>query len=337
MSTIYKPDIKIFYGPVDADHRLIPAPDISISTQINYANDTIIGYTYTINLTGVVTALDLRNVEDGDAYDEPEHYNTGAIADHMHKLRQILSQNGNILRILGSGENPANILEASGGILRSLNFSESDNNWTHYARYEASIEFNTLYLAGNTEGCGYPFISADSYASNASGTVDISQFKIKSFQDSWSFTFDENEAYERNQLTDLYQNLSINNNSFNIEYSISATGKNHYVYDTENSDSSKLLPAWEQAKNFVQNRLYYQVTSLINGVLKNSDTNVCSPLGSLSSMNTPGGSDGLLSSLGDSIYSIFNEQITCEASESEGTFSANYTATVKSNLGKLVI
>ena len=189
------------------------------------------------------------------------------------------------------------------------------------------------YLAGNTEGCGYPFISADSYSSDASGTVDISQFKIKSFQDSWSFTFDENEAYERNQLTDLYQNLSINNNSFNIEYSISATGKNHYVYDAENSDSSKLLPAWEQAKNFVQNRLYYQVTSLINGVLKNSDTNVCSPSGSLLSMNTPGGSDGLLSSLGDSIYSIFNEQITCEASESEGTFSANYTATVKSNLG----
>jgi len=225
---------------------------------MNYSNDIIIGYTYNINLTGVITALDMRDGNDNGT----GHYGTGAVADHIHIVRKILSQNGNMLQIVNA-EDDSIIFRAKGGILRSLSFSESDNNWYHYAKYEASIEFSTVDFAGSTEDCSDIFINSSSYSSD-SGTVDISQFKIKSFQDSWNFTFDETESYIRNQITDLNQTLAINNNSFNIEYSISATGKHHYIDDGANK---KLLPAWEQAKNFVQYRLYNQVTNLINNIL----------------------------------------------------------------------
>jgi hypothetical protein len=41
--SIYRPEIKMYYGSIDSDHRLIPVPDITISIEYNYSNDTIIG------------------------------------------------------------------------------------------------------------------------------------------------------------------------------------------------------------------------------------------------------------------------------------------------------
>jgi hypothetical protein len=325
--SIYKPEIKVYYGSISNENRLIPGPDVSISTEYIYSNDSIIGYTYIFNLNGSVTALDLRNIPYGQEYSEPDNYNLGSVVDHINKLRSILSKNGSILKIV-DGQTDAVILEARGGILRSFSFDESNNNWTHFATYSASLEFSNVDFMSSKESCDKSFLDPLSFPENKAGIADINQFKIKNFNDSWSFSFDDTQPFNRVKTIDTGGNLNLNNVTFNIEYSINATGKNFHVY---NQNNSKLLPAWEQAKNFVQYRLYEQVTNLINNVLKNPYT-PCASSDGLKDVHVPG-SNGLLSSLGDSAYKIYNEEITCEASESDGSFSASYSATIRSLSG----
>lgn len=329
----YDPDIKIYYGTIDNDHRLLPAPDISIGLEYNYSNDTIIGYTYTVSLNGQITALDLRELSNGDEIPDNPDYGIGAIADHISKVRNILTQNGSILHIVKSS-NGQSILKAKGGILRSLSFDESPNNWVHYASYTATLEFHSIDFASNIENCSNIFLDPLTHTPGSAGIVDINKFKIKSFQDGWSFTFDENEAFNKIRENDIGIDLNINNRSFNIQYNISATGKHFFAYDSETTGASKILPAFEQAKNFVQYRLYEQVTNLLNGVLKNSYSSACGGGDDLSDLHEPGSSsNGLLKNIGDSEFKIFNEQISCESSESDGSFSATYSATVMTTLG----
>lgn len=325
--SVYKPDIKIYYGSIDPDNRLIPAPDLSISVEYNYSNDSVIGYSYIFNLSGYATALDLRELEYGEEYNDPDNYNIGSVVDHMHKLRAILSQNGSILRVV-DGQTDSVILEARGGILRSLTFEPSPNNWTNYASYTASLEFHSVDFMSSTENCDEVFLDPLFFPNASAGIVDINSFKIKSFTDSWSFTFNENDAYNRAKQIETGTNIDLNNLSFNIEYTINAVGKNFHVYE---QDSSQLLPAWEQAKNFVQYRLYEQVTNLLDNVLKNPYS-PCTSSDTLANINIPG-SQGLLSSLGDASYKIYNEEITCDVSESAGSFSATYSAIVSSTNG----
>lgn len=329
----YNPNIKIYYGQINSEHRLLPAPDISIGLEYNYSNDTIIGYTYIVNLSGQITALDLRALNNGDEIPDNPSYGIGAITDHINKVRNILTQNGSILHIVKSS-NGQSILKAKGGILRSLSFDESPNNWVHYASYTATIEFNSVDFGSDTENCTDIFLDPSAHAPGSAGIVDINKFKIKSFQDGWSFTFDENEAFNKITNNDININLNINNRSFNIQYNISATGKHFFSYDNETTGQSKILPAFQQAKNFVQYRLYEQVTNLLNGVLKNSYSASCSGGDDLSDLHVPGSSsDGLLENIGDNEFRIFNEQISCESSESDGSFSAIYSATVMTTLG----
>lgn len=332
MST-YSPDTKIFYGPLDSDHRIIPAPTVNISIQFNYSNDTVIGYTYIVDLSGSVTSLDLRNLSNGDEIPSSPQYNSGAVIDHIHILRKILTQNGNILHIVNGVDN-SHILKAKGGILRSFSIDESPNNWTSFANYNASLEFHSIDFLSSTENCSNIFLDPTTF--NPNGIVDIEKYKIKSFQDSWSFTFNDQESFSKIKINDIGTNLNINNHSFNIQYSISATGKHFFVYENElTGENTKLLPAWEQAKNFVQDRLYNQVTSLINNILKDTYDDSCISSDGLDDILEPNSGDGLLKGLGDNKYKIFNELITCETSESEGSFSVTYSATVKTTLGNL--
>jgi len=339
MSYIYSPETKMFYGPQDSDHRLVPAPMISIKKENIYSNDTIIGFTYTIDFTGYATALDLRSIN--GSYDPNSFpYNTGSVVDHIHKLRKILSQNGNILVVVDSNNNI--MLKAKGGILRSFNVDESNNNWIHFANYTASIEFNSIEFLGASwqtytpEDCGNIHLKDGSYPDNQDdGTVNIQKFKIKSYTDSWSINFDENAAFNRvKKRDDNTTMLNIDNHGFDIEYTISAVGKHHFVYSNEITNASKLLPAWEQAKNFVQYRLYNQVTNLLSKVLKNTANDGCDSTATPSTAHVPGptvGNNGLLKDIGDSKYKIFNENISCDVSESDGSFSATYSATIKNN------
>lgn len=329
---IYQPQTIIYYGTKGSNlHRLTPAPDFNINIEYTYSNDTIIGYIYTITLNGNATALDLSSVNYGSSYN-PETVSQdkiGGVIDHLHKIRKLLSQNGNILYVVNGSDNQT-ILRAKGGKLRSLNFDESSNNWTYYAPYSATIEFDSVDFGSDNDSCN-TFLDPNTFTKNNDyGLVNIDKFKIKSFNDSWSFTFDENEAFERSYFLDSGSIFNMNNSSFNLSYNISAVGKHYYDYSSPNSNSTALLlPAWEQAKNFVQHRLYYQVTNLIEGIVKNTYQDACTDGEELSNLHLPGGSDGLLKDL--SSYRIYNELITCEVSESDGSFSANYSSMVKTN------
>lgn len=336
MST-YNPEIKIYYGPIDNDHRLIPAPDLSIGLTYNYSGDTIIGYSYNITLTGYATALDLRTLADGSEIPSSPDYNIGAVTDHINKLRKILTQNGNILQIVKASDNTV-LLKAKGGILRSFAINESPNNWVHYAQYTATIEFHSVDFGTSTDNCDSLFLDPSTFPTADGSIVNINKYKIKEFKDSWSFTFDENDSYNKIKNNDMGINLNIDNTSFQIQYNISATGKHFFNYTNEATGASTILPAWEQAKNFVQNRLYKQVTSLIGNVLKNSYTGACVSTDTLTTINTPGqtgygsSNNGLMAGV-NSTFNTYNETISCESSESDGTFSATYTAIVKTNRG----
>lgn len=327
MST-YSPKTIIYYGTKnDNNSRLAPAPDFDINIEYQYSNDTIIGYTYNISLKGSATALDLSSVNYGGSYD-PDTVSNGSIGgviDHINKLRKILSQNGNILYVV-DGSTGTTILRAKGGKLRSISFDESSNNWVYYCPYSATIEFDSIDFGDENDSCN-SFLDPLTFSDQDSGMVNLNKFKIKTFSDSWSFTFDESDSFERSYIN----GYKFNNTSFGISYNINAVGKHYYDYDTPDSNStSKVLAAWEQAKNFVQYRLYYQVSSLINGVLKNTYTSSCAGGEELKDLHTPGGTNGLLNPF-ESNYNIYNETITCEVSESDGSFSATYNAIVKSH------
>lgn len=330
MATTYSPQTIIYYGTKGSNtSRLAPAPDFDINIEYQYSNDTIIGYTYTITLRGNATALDLSSVNYGGSYDIDTVSNgsIGGVIDHINRVRKILHQNGNILYVV-NGSNNSTILRAKGGKLRSISFDESSNNWMYYAPYSATIEFDSIDFGNENDSCN-SFLDPLSYADDDSGIINLDKFKLKSFSDNWSFTFDENESFEKSSITESSKSIRINNNSFNLTYNINATGKHYYDYSSPDTNSSaNILPAWEQAKNFVQYRLYYQVTNLIKGILKNTYTSACSGGEELQDLNTPGGTDGILKSIGDS-YNIYNETITCEVSESDGSFSATYNAIVK--------
>jgi hypothetical protein len=352
---LYDPKVKIFYGSLDDSAcRLIPAPTISISTEFVYSNDTIIGYTYIITLNGQVTALDLRDFIEPSTYNK--NYDFGAVIDHLHKMRNILSKNGNVLHVVEVDNNTSKpVLTAKGGILRSFDFSESNNQWTKYANYSAQIEFHSLELKGAKWKTGaWQPNPQEEYASATEGSeiflndktypyndntdiVNIKNFKIKSFQDSWSFSFDNDGAFNKVNKIENDSILNIDNTSFQIQYTINAVGKNFYTYDNdeeENKSRPKIIPAWEQAKNFVQYRLHAQVTGLLDHVLENQTAQSgCDPnmLKTLQNAHAVGASNGLLKNIGDAHFMVFNEQISCETSESEGSFSATYSAIVKSS------
>lgn len=328
----YNPKVRMFYGTLGSSNsRITPAPLLSISTTLAYSNDTIIGYNYVVNLTGQITAVDLS---EGSSVGE---FGVGSIIDHAHKIRKLLSQNGNILTVTDEYDSEVPILKAKGGILKSFDISDSPNNWINYVNYTATIEFQAIEFIGASwksytqEDCSNIFLSSDTYSADNAGILDVSKYKIKSFEDSWSFNFDENEAYHRIKNIDNNNYLNIDNSGFNIEYSINATGKNAYVYTDEDNSTVKIIPAWEQAKNFVQYRLHEQVTNLVNnfGVLNTNKGSGCSPTGELTSLTQPGSSGGLMEGLGG--FDIFNEVVNCDVSESEGSFSVSYSAIVKRN------
>lgn len=331
MSHEYNPKVRMFYGTIgSSDSRITPAPVFSLSTELEYSNDTIIGYKYVITLNGQITAIDLA---DGSSAGE---FGIGSIIDHAYRIRKLLSQNGNILTVTDDYDAERPMLKAKGGILRSFDVSDSPNNWTHYANYNATIEFQSIDFIGaswkshTTEDCSSVFLSDATHTKDNPGILDVSKYKIKSFEDSWSFNFNDNETYERSNIG----SFDIDNRGFTIEYSINATGKNAYVYTDEDTSEVTIVPGWEQAKNFVQYRLYNQVHGLINGVLNNNKGEPCSPSGSLSSLTEPS-SPGIFNGF-DALYSIFNETVNCDISEADGTYSVSYSAIVKKNSTNIV-
>jgi hypothetical protein len=286
-----------YYGPNNtftSPYKVEPAPNISIQTQLVYGNDTVIGYSYIISING--TALQQDQIGD-----------MRFVTEAIDNIRKIFARNGSDLTIR---DGSTNMLRAKGGTLKSITFDNSSNNWTSTAPYQIQIEFNELEVLGETFGCaagGFLDIST-----NTIDLIDIDDYKIKDFQDGW--TFEVNEA-THNHL--FGHTLGINNSEIALTYSISATGKNYFT-------NGNLAPAWMQAKRFVQDRLYDQTRDLSK--VLSLEGNSCESTKTLANLHENTAGEGILTGIA---YNIYNETLTCSASESDGTFSAEYSCILK--------
>jgi hypothetical protein len=302
----YDPNVTVTYG----DGRLVPAPQVNFSTELVYANDTIAGYSYIVTLSGYATALDLSS-------DVNNEYGLEVISKRIENIRNIFSFNGK--NLLVTNKNNINIMECRGGTVRSISFDESNNNWVNYAPYRIEIEFSEILINGCSVSSAVPCstLSIDSNGT-APNLIDIAKYKIRSFNDSWSFNLSD-QAYNSYGI--------FKNQYIDVEYTVSAIGKHFY------NTSNNVLPAWEQAKNFVQDRIHSQVNGLIGSILNRSagsdGCDASKTLQQLHSIAAPGGIDGIASGT----HKVYNETITCEASEAEGSFSATYKAILKYNDG----
>jgi hypothetical protein len=309
----YSPPVKLYYGPPSSatspEYRIVPAPTFNVSTNLDYVNDNIVGYDYTITLSGFITVID--RTETSPSFES----SITKLTEKIDAVSKILSFNGGQLVAIGDNNQP--IIKAKGGILQNFSVQESDNLWTNYAPFTAEFKFSEVEYFGcdsaSEMSCTDILYKNTDYNSSL---IDISKHKIATFSDSW--TFDLNQDTINNRY------LGIHNEHINIRYEISATGKLFFNDD-------KLLPAWEQAKNFCQDRVYDQVKALNRNILpkSNSSNDGCSPSKTIDNIHKiDTGNNGIIN-LDEANYKIFNELITCSTSESEGTFSVTYSAVLK--------
>lgn len=300
-------------------HRIAPAPQITISPEIYYANDNPIGYTYNITLNGYANAI--RKELDAGSVD----YGLNDTITHIGNIRDIFNTNGGNLYIKQGDQN---LLVAKGATIKNLQFNESENRWVNYSPFSVELEFNEVDLEGCSENPILPCAGSIFHQTNANNInnklIDLRNYKIKEFNDKWTFTID-------NQIYENYGGLY--NNIFRVNYSLSATGKNYYV-------DGNLVPAWQQARLFVQDKLYDQILSLIGGQLQIEDfTGACIATKNMSQLHdvdkTAPRANGIfeefrtLRDINSINYDIYNENITCDTSESDGTFSITYNAILK--------
>jgi hypothetical protein len=317
----YNPSVKVYYGPLDEEHRLVPAPNISINHELIYANDIVIGYTPVLTLNGYATSLDLRYPVDDKVYGFTD------TLENIQKLRNIINGNGKTLTVVDRDDEDNFVLQAIGGTIRSFSVNESENIWNNYAPYTAEIEFNEMWFGSCYSGamakpCG------DIYEGlvDTPELVDMKKYRIKSFNDSFSIDLQPDQANENQGQLPCGgdDTTNTNNPNFNITYKISAVGKHYFDSD------GYLMSAWEQAKRFVQYKINEQMKNrLRNGEFmeRTGDTEP-QTLGQLYSVAASG--LGLISGIDFELeFDIFNETIQCEASEAEGSFSATYTAEAK--------
>lgn len=313
---------KAFYGPegsLEDNFRLSPAPIINISTEFLYSNDSIIGYIYKLSLEGYCS--NYRKIDSSvDSSDDPTYHEKSIqkVLGGMELVRKLLSRNGSNFTV--QSDDNVTMIKAKGGTLRSLSFEETDNAWSVYSKYSAEIDFNELELLGANQSCSAADFDS---ASMNSLLIDINNHKIKSFTDGWNFSItDQSFDYVRN--IDTGSDLAIHNMVINASYNINVTGQNYYISD-------QLIPAHEQARLFAQKRLYDRVAQLVSGgnsQIFKITTGVNGPACGSDTLNTihqPG--NGILGSI---TYLPHNENLQCSISESDGSFSANYSCILKS-------
>jgi hypothetical protein len=301
--------IKFYYGTsASTSFQIEPAPKISINTSFAYSNDVITGYQYSVTINGYAM---LKDSSEG-------YRGIQRVLSRVEDIRAILSRNGSDLIVTDNGQT---VIKAIGGNIKSLSFDTSDNSWTAFSPFTAEIEFNELNILNDNFTCNNIYINN---GSNTSNLVDISKHKIKEFSDSWNLSLDE-ESFNY-MLTSDAAFLPINNSILKLTYNLSATGKNYYI-------NGQLHPAWLQAKIFVQDRLVNRVTNLGNS-LKYSPGSACSPSDSLSSIHGNNG-QGILKSISPDKYGIFNESVIFNISESDGSFSAQYSCILKENTNSI--
>jgi hypothetical protein len=329
MVNIADSNVRVYYGPINNptstdEYVLSPAPLFTINTDPIYVGENIIGSIERITLTGYLTSINQAKEElgtDGLPY----------IAERIREIKELFSHNGYTLLVQKNGEN---IIRAVGSKVVNFNIERTENNWVNYATYTVEIEFNRIsYLGcdGEERACtDFLFYEEDTQKTYNSGLIDVEKYRVRSFTDAWSFELGE-EIYQN--IGDTNTPYSLTNQYFTLTYSLEAEGYHYYT------DAGKLIPAWEQAKNFCQYRLFDQLEKGLVGegvlsagvlVLRTEDADgTCDPDEEATIDNLFKPDTNKFSLLGDIAYKPFNETISTSASESNGTFSLEYTVLVK--------
>ena len=321
------------------DLEIEPTPQISIDREPIYVGENIIGYNHVINLKGYASSV---------LYSQGRmKSNTRASMYSLDAIQKILQRNGKTLTLenactAGNVAHPkmteepimdvaggALYITAHGGHLKSFNTEEGD--WYNYIKYNASLEFSDLYVNGQRMGVSL---------SNMPVVDPVTMLyltKLKSFEDKWTFTVPEQEAYLYYARLvkvgeDEVEPTAEDYTQIQVQYTITGRGKHFYKGVTSDA-------ALENAKNFVQHRLYHQIDSLhqkgvLNGapmanVFYNSnDPGLPTNQSLTSTVFSPVVPPILDTSITDK-YKIYNETIDCSTSESEGSFSATYSCILK--------
>lgn len=302
-----------------------PAPTMSISKEPVYINDNFIGNKYIIDLKGYASSV-LKSIDRNDS-------NIANCTNSLGYIENVLQRNGVTLEIYDTCAEQSAIV-AVGSHVQS--FSTTEGQWHNYIEYNCSIEFTDLTII-RSDGIGSVGINNDSIATQDPVMAEL-LLKIASYNDSWSFSIPENEAYL------YYARISVPSNppvvaredytQINVQYTIKANGKHFY------NINNLTLAAWENAKIFVQYKLYNQIRMFRNGNLLSEMEFVNTNYNSLDPGNP---SNAALTSSVDytpvippiidksiaNRYAIYNESISCSTSETEGEFSATYSCVLK--------
>ena len=175
-------NIKLYYGYSGSEERIVPAPSVSITKQLRYANDNVIGYFYTISLDGYITPID-RSKESFalDGFDN--------VISKADELREIFNKNGSNLIVKDSQD--TELIKAYGSKIVSIEMQPTNNNWVNYISYNIVLEFNEIDYNGcsSNPDTSCKSVALENYAENL---IDISKYKIKSFNDSWNIDLKSN-------------------------------------------------------------------------------------------------------------------------------------------------
>lgn len=320
---------RMYYIPMTgvpaANYELVPSPNINLTIETFYANESIIGYTYNVTLTGYAAAKQTRN----DSHIDSFGYVIGSIA----KIQNIFDNVGNGGKlVVTQGESEAIIFK--GGKIKNINFSPSNNQWVRYSEYTIEIEFNDVKLFGcnysTDKGCSSTLFDGQNSIGGLSsvhaqlvdhGANSPIGYKIKSFNDKWNIDL-QDEIYEY-ALINNDSNLELNNKRYNIQYTISAVGQHYW------DDSGNLFPAWKQAKAFCQDRLVKQINALYNNMsmhYSGPETEFCGSNHDVTEIHSSG-TPSIHNTIGE--YNIFDEKITFGPSESDGGFEISYSSILK--------
>jgi hypothetical protein len=303
---------------------------VSYTTNMDYQNDLAVNYYYTVQLNGEI----FPESQGSDGIQTTMIH----LMDSVNKIKNAFNDNGGSLNVY---YNNSMILYAVDAKVKSINFSENANNWSKSIPFTIELDFNHLHMGEDLENTldnsrlngGDDLALADNFASPF--IVDIENHKIKEFSENFSIDMNDGDAFAQNNLytynvsNNLVNTSKITNSFFMINYTLSAKGKHDVSYVDDNGISYTTLPAWESAKRFVHKRLYLQTALMFNNFLGRNE------FGSdLSLLHIPGGDSGPTFNLTDTIggiisYGLFNETVSFDVSESDGTFSVQYNAMVK--------
>ena len=149
--------------------------------------------------------------------------------------------------------------------------------------------------------------------------VDFKKYRIKAFNDNWNINLAD-EIYDFTRVDDA---IDLSNKRYTVEYTVSATGQHYW------DENEKLFPAWKQAKAFCQDKLVKQINGFYNNMALHytgPENQICNSEEGLQDIHRQT-SPTIHNTIG--AMSVFNETITVNPSESDGTCSITYNAIVK--------